>query len=124
MKKTFMLAMIFAFIGISNVKAQKSVIDGVWVGQGYQLNNNSTWSIILKIENGKYNIEYPSIKCKGSLTVSKVEANKIILDEFISTGNCENGGKVILEMNGQNELFFKWSFRGGEPGSYAKLIRF
>ena len=124
MKNLLILTFIMLFFSTLNAKAQKNTNDGVWVGQGYQFNNNSTWSVKLKIQDNIYTIDYPSINCKAKLLVEKIEDNKIYLSEKLTSGNCVSGGRVVLEIIGSNEILYKWSFINGEPGSYARLIRF
>lgn len=123
MKYLIVLVTMFMF-GYANAQSSSS-FDGVWVGQGYQLDNDQTWAIKLTIDGDNIKIEYPSLGCSGSLKKSKGNKNKLFLLEKISeTNNCLDNGKVELEKLTKTELRFKWSFPDGTPGSFATLIKF
>jgi len=109
-----------------NTTAQISKsFDGVWVGQGYQINNNGTWSIKLTIKGENIKIEYPSLGCEAVLTKISSESKKLYLSEKISNnGNCVDNGRVELEWLTPNEIRYKWSFSDGEVGSFSTLIKF
>lgn len=55
-----------------------SNLNGTWTGQGYQFDLNETWSIILRIDNGKYKIEYPSLHCSADLQFIKMKMGRFI----------------------------------------------
>ncbi len=124
MKHLLILAtMLFTF---SLVNAQtSSPFDGVWVGQGLQLNNNQTWTIKLTIIGDNISIEYPSLGCSAKLIKSKSEQNKLYLSEkMINANTCLDNGKIELEWLAPNEIRFKWSFSNGIQGSIATLHKF
>jgi hypothetical protein len=123
MKYLILLVTMFIF-GYANAQSSSS-FDGVWVGQGYQIDNNETWSIKLIILGDDITIEYPSLGCAGRLKKSKTDQNKLYLQEKILEGDfCIDNGKIELERLTTNELRFKWSFSDGTPGSFATLIKF
>jgi hypothetical protein len=123
MKYLILLVTMFIF-GYANAQSSSS-FDGVWVGQGYQIDNNETWSIKLIILGEDIAIEYPSLGCAGRLKKSKTDQNKLYLQEKILEGEiCIDNGKIELERLTANELRFKWSFPDGTPGSFATLIKF
>jgi hypothetical protein len=99
-------------------------LNGTWTGQGYQFDLNETWSIILKIDNEKYKIEYPSLHCSADLQFIKNENGKIYLREKIISGDCISNGILILEKSNENKLLFKWTYSDGKPGSTAELLKF
>jgi hypothetical protein len=101
-----------------------SNLNGTWTGQGYQFDLNETWSIILRIDNGKYKIEYPSLHCSADLQFIKNENGKIYLREKIISGDCTSNGILILEKSNENKLLFKWTYSDGKPGSTAELLKF
>jgi hypothetical protein len=130
-KLNYRIAVLLGFLMFSFQFAQAqmkseglSKLEGTWVGQGYQLDNNSTWSIKLTIKGDNYQIEYPSLDCKGVLKFEKQSSDGIMLTEKITSGSCVTNGHVALKLSGKNEMYFKWSFSNGEPGSFSKLVRF
>jgi hypothetical protein len=124
MKKIFFLTTMLLTFGFANAQST-GVFDGVWVGQGIQLNNNETWTIKLTVIGENINIEYPSLGCSAKLTKSKSEQNRLYLSEKIIDANtCVDNGKIELEWLTPNEIRFKWSFSDGTPGSFATLYKF
>lgn len=116
----------FLFFSLETTLAQTSnLFDGTWVGQGYQLNNNETWSIILTIKGENMYIEYPSLSCNAKLTKIKADRNKLFLSEkMINANTCIDNGLIELEWLNPNELRFKWAFPNGVPGSISTLYKF
>ena len=124
MKKLFMLLMTSLTIGASQAQST-SVFNGTWVGQGYQLNNNETWSITLTVHDGSIFIDYPSLGCNAKLTIVKSEENKLFLSEkMVKANTCIDNGKIELEWLSPNEIRYKWSFANGTPGSVSILYKF
>ena len=111
---------------ISFTNAQStSAFDGVWVGQGIQLNDNETWTIKLTVIGDNITIEYPSLGCSAKLTKSKSEQNKLYLSEkMINKKTCVDNGKIELEFLAPNEIRFKWSFSNATQGAIATLFKF
>jgi hypothetical protein len=129
MKKILIASIFFSIMACSNnVNAQDSknnLFDGIWVGQGYQLNNNETWSIVLIMDGDDTYIQYPSIGCEAVLEEVQSDGNKLFLTEkLLGESTCVDGGIIQLEWISPDELIYKWSFSTGEPGSFAKLIKF
>ena len=124
MKNLLILATMLLTFGFVNAQSS-SPFDGVWVGQGIQLNNNDTWTIKLTVMGENINIEYPSLGCNAKLTKSKSEQNRLYLTEkMINANTCIDNGKIELEWLTPNEIRFKWSFSNGTPGSFSNLYKF
>jgi phage-related protein len=124
MKNLLILATMLLTISFVNAQSS-SPFDGVWVGQGLQLNNNQTWTIKLTVLGDNIIIDYPSLGCSAKLTKSKSEQNKLYLSEkMINANTCVDNGKIELEWLAPNEIRFKWSFSNGTPGSVATLHKF
>ena len=124
MKHLLILGTMLLTFGFANAQS-KSVFDGVWVGQGIQLNNNETWTIKLTVIGENIDIEYPSVGCNAKLTKTKSKKNRLYLTEKITDANtCVDNGKIELEWLTPSEIRFKWSFSDGTPGSFATLYKF
>ncbi len=82
-------------------------INGVWVGQGYQLDLNETWSVMLIIDEKEYKISYPSLNCTGRLQIKKIGSNMVVFEEVITSGDCTNNGILIIEKLSNQKLIFK-----------------
>ena len=124
MKNLLILATMLFTFGFANAQSS-GLFDGVWVGQGLQLNNNETWTIKLTVLGDNIIIDYPSLGCSAKLTKSKSEQNKLYLSEkMINANTCVDNGKIELEWLAPNEIRFKWSFSNGTQGSIATLHKF
>ena len=124
MKNLFILATMLLTFGFAKAQST-SIFDGVWVGQGIQLDNNTTWTIKLTVLGENINIEYPSLGCSAKLTKSRSDQNKLYLSEkMIIAKNCTDNGKIELELLTPNEIRFKWSFPNGTPDSFSTVYKF
>lgn len=123
MKKILVVGALLMCI-ISFGQNSTSMIDGTWVGKGYQFNSNKTWSIVLTIDNGEYSIDYASIPCKSELKLLEISANRVVFEEEIRKGICVRDGIVELEIIDSNSIIYKWSFSDGKPGAIAELCKF
>jgi hypothetical protein len=125
MKKSIVtiILVIIAFTG--NAQSHTSILNGVWVGKGYQLNSNETWSIKLIVENEQINIEYPSLKCKSKLNLYKTDGNKFyFIEKITQQSTCTDNGRIVLEFLSPNDVRFKYYRPNGEPNAFSDLIRF
>lgn len=124
MKNLLILAIMLLTFSFTNAQST-SAFDGVWVGQGIQLNDNETWTIKLTVIGDNITIEYPSLGCSAKLTKSKSDQNKLYLSEkMIDKKTCVDNGKIELEFLAPNEIRFKWSFSNGNQGAIATLFKF
>jgi hypothetical protein len=123
MKNFLILATMLLTFGFTHSQSSNP-FNGVWTGQGYQLNNNDSWSIKLTIKNNSAYIEYPSLECSGKCTIISKSENELILKEKISNGNCVNNGRIQLKIISDDKISFKWAYPNGDPGATGTLTRF
>lgn len=123
MKKVFTVcAFLLSFLGFA--QQSTAMLDGVWVGKGYQFNLNESWSVVLTIDEGEYKIDYTSLSCIAELKLLQVNSNRVFFEEEMKKGHCIPDGLVELELINANSLRYKWSFSDGEPGAIAELYKF
>jgi hypothetical protein len=123
--KNLIFLTFLSFFTVTAFAQSANLFDGTWVGQGYQLNNNETWSIVLTIKGENMYIDYPSLSCNAKLTKIKVDKNKLFLSEkMINANTCIDNGIIELEWLNPNELRYKWAFSNGTPGSISTLYKF
>lgn len=81
---------------------------GTWEGTGYQTDDKSTWTMLLRAHSGKYSISYPSLKCGGKWVVRRLKKNRVLFTELLSYGQeqCQNNGRVVIERLNNNQLMF------------------
>ena len=99
-------------------------LEGVWEGAGVQT-NDSSWSIRVTIGDGKYLVEYPSLTCKGTLSLTEKTAGYLRAVETITSGkgNCIDGGVVVLVWRQPQEVDYLWYFPDGKMGAIGVLTR-
>jgi hypothetical protein len=89
---------------------------GQWQGVGLQVNpdgSEQTWDIRLTLRADiTSRIEYPSLSCKGELKELSRKPDAIEFEEKITSGDCEDAGRLLLTLRGGRLGFFWW-----KPGS-------
>lgn len=97
-----------------SLKADTCPIDYIsdWTGFGKQ-NNAGEWQIDMTIYGGEIGqvigtIDYPSLKCGGTLMLKEVDINYIIIEEKLQYGlwKCVDRGKIKLTLAGEVIDFF------------------
>lgn len=126
MKKSFisfaLIILVFAVCSVSanaqqKAKAAKSTIskkswlNGTWLGTGYQVDDDSKWTINFTAKTNKYRIEYPSLSCGGEWYLTSVDSKKAVFKENITFGSdkCTDNGTVTLEKVNSTQLSFRYS---------------
>lgn len=94
------------------VRADGLWMNGTWRGTAYQMNSNTTWSVVLTGYYNTYTIEYPSLSCKGALNLIRMETAKAEFNENILNGTCVDNGRVVLEKINDTQISFKYSRPG------------
>lgn len=81
-------------------------LTGTWEGTGYQIDDNSTWTMRLTINSGKFAIAYPSLNCGGEWTLKHLSARRAVFTERLSYGQekCENNSTVVIERLSNRQL--------------------
>lgn len=57
-------------------------------------------------------IEYPSLKCGGSLTLIETQGPLYIMKENLTYGNCTKGGVIHLQKQADGTLSWTWYYPG------------
>lgn len=86
-------------------------LDGVWEGEGYQTDTNTTWSVRLTIRGNNFGIEYPNIPCRGSWKLVAQNSSGGTFTETITNGTtlCVNKSRIQLQKVSDTELSLKYS---------------
>ena len=114
-----------------------AAISGSWRGNGYQPDNDSTWSIEMTLHADAAvgeqvgTIAYPSLRCRGVLTRVASDANELRAHEKITvnptvdgTPQCADDGIIVLPLApGPEGLDWKWYYPDGKLGANATLYR-
>jgi len=86
-------------------------LNGTWEGRGYQSNTKTTWTIKLTVQNGLYQIDYPSIPCGGRWTLVQNNSTQARFQERITQGTtrCEISTNVAIEKIDDSHLSCRYS---------------
>ena len=81
-------------------------LTGTWEGTGYQIDDNSTWTMRLSAGSGKFSIEYPSLNCGGKWELRHLTARRAIFTERLSYGKekCTDNSTVVIERLSNRQL--------------------
>jgi hypothetical protein len=122
---------LFLLAGCSGSDSALKTMTGTWYGNGNQLDNGTTWSIKVNLSDKEQSIEYPSLKCGGTLTLIDEAEKKLTFQETITfgIGRCTNKGYVELTLNTDELLDFKYysptntEYNKGELNAKGVLTR-
>lgn len=100
-------------------------LNGTWDGTGYQISDNTTWTMRLSASGKKYIIEYPSLKCSGVWRLVSLDADKATFVEKITNGidKCEDDGNIVIERLSNNQLAFRYSLTGSIEVDASSILR-
>jgi len=86
-------------------------ITGTWEGTGYQIDDQSTWTMRLTAGGGRFSIEYPSLNCGGKWRLISVNKYRARFKEVLDHGqdNCTDNGNVTIQRLNRRQVFFLYS---------------
>lgn len=87
---------------------------GEWAGTGYQVDDQSTWAMVLSFRRGSYTAEYPSLECAGRWRLLRVSRTRAVFREIITKGaeKCAPRGRVVIERLNARQLGYRYSYEG------------
>ena len=102
-------------------------VDGRWYGVGHERPIRqgvaSEYTISISLAGTGGTIDYPSLRCGGSLTRISGNSTRAVFRERIGYGTCIDGGEVTLSLVNGNRLSFTWlGTDGGTPLSVVGLL--
>lgn len=94
---------------------------GPWEGRGSQSDMPGEWTIAANIQGGQPGtvvgtIAYPSLECRGDLTLRVAAQGAMELGEHITAGDCVDGGIITLRPLDGGRLRFDWR-KDGYPAT-------
>jgi hypothetical protein len=89
-------------------------IKGTWEGTGYQTDDKSTWTMVLKAQGQRFSIDYPSLNCGGQWRLISIDASRARFRERLDHGQdkCADRGTVTLQRLNRKQIIFWWSYQG------------
>jgi hypothetical protein len=91
-----------------------SWIRGTWEGTGYQTDDKSTWTMLLKAQGRRFSIDYPSLGCGGQWRLISISASRARFRERLDHGQdkCADRGTVTIQRINRKQVIFWWSYQG------------
>jgi hypothetical protein len=101
-----------------------SWMNGEWVGTGFQIDTDSTWTMRLKVEGRRFRIEYPSLKCGGKWILLNASANSARLREKITFNlqQCADNGRVVIQRLNRSQLAFRYQNAGSKEFTASAIL--
>jgi hypothetical protein len=101
---------------------------GPWEGRGSQSDMPGEWTISANIQGGQPGtvvgtIAYPSLECRGDLTLRVAAQGAMELAEHITSGDCVDGGIITLRPVDGGRLRFDWRKEGSPDTAEGTLWR-
>lgn len=117
--RRILATMLLLLVTTSLVSAQsknrnRAWLNGTWEGTGYQIDDNSTWTMLLTVKGNRYRIEYPSLKCNGRWWPIKITRSAARFREILTNGAdvCANKGKVVVQRLSPRQIAFRYTNQG------------
>ncbi|MBC7929481.1 MAG: hypothetical protein H7Z38_02840 [Rubrivivax sp.] len=110
------IVLLFALTSVAFPQSKgRTWLRGTWEGTGYQIDDNSTWTMSLKVSGRRFLIEYPSLGCGGEWRLSSIGSRRARFRERLSHGVdvCSNEGTVVVERLSATQVVFLY-YRKGE----------
>ena len=119
-----LLLILFSTLVVYPQGKSASWLNGTWEGTGYQIDDNSTWTMRVKVRGGKYLIEYPTLKCGGRWSPISIAAWKATFTEVLTFGQdaCSDKGNVVIERLGSRQIAFRYARRGEAKVSSSAIL--
>ena len=97
----------FAFTIEAQTKS-RSWLRGTLEGTGYQIDDQSTWTMRVTAGRRKVLIDYPSLSCGGSWKLISIDATRARFKEKLDHGQdkcTDNGGVTVLRLSKKQVVF-------------------
>lgn len=97
---------------------------GTWEGTGYQIDDKSTWTMLLKARGRSFAIDYPSLSCGGRWRPISIGAARARFVERLDRGQdkCADKGIVTIQRVNRNQVIFWWSYAGDTEVSASAVL--
>jgi (2Fe-2S) ferredoxin len=88
----------------SKANIENLLSTGVLSGTTKSTLNNTNTDVKISKNSGNYEVEYPSLACKGTLEVISTSATEMIFKVHFTEGSCLDGTKLKLSSIGENQV--------------------
>jgi len=107
------LLLVVASLGSAQTKSS-SWIKGTWEGIGYQIDDQSTWTMRFVAGGRRFSTEYPSLNCGGRWKLISINAYRARFKEKLDHGqdNCVDNSSVVIQRLNKRQVVFFFSYPG------------
>ncbi len=106
--------LLFAFATVSAQTKPNHWLKGIWEGTGYQIDDQSTWTMRLAAGARVFSIEYPSLSCGGRWKLISIDAYRARFKEKLDHGQdqCVDNSNVVIQRLNKRQVVFLFSYPG------------
>ncbi len=125
LKAVAAVCLLFALTSVASAKGKARVwLNGTWEGTGYQIDDNSTWTMSLKVKGRRVLIEYPSLNCGGEWRRLSISSRRGRFRERLDHGIdvCSNEGTVVVERLNATQIIFLYYRKGERKVSSSAVL--
>jgi hypothetical protein len=103
---------------------KRLLLRGTWEGTGYQIDDNSTWTMRLTVRAGKFSIAYPSLDCGGEWKLKRTAARRSVFRERLSYGKdkCTDNSLVVIERLSKRQLMVLFTNPGEKQVNSSGIL--
>jgi hypothetical protein len=106
--------LLFAFATVSAQTKPNNWLKGIWEGTGYQIDDQSTWTMRLAAGARVFSIEYASLSCGGRWKLISIDAYRARFKEKLDHGQdqCVDNSNVVIQRLNKRQVVFLFSYPG------------
>jgi hypothetical protein len=118
------LLVLAAFATSAQTKS-KTWIRGTWEGTGYQIDDQSTWTMRVTAGGRRFSIDYPSLACGGRWKLITIDAYRARFKEILDHGQekCTDNGSVVIQRLNKRQVLFLYSDAGKSEVSASAILK-
>lgn len=112
----------------SSISAQtksRTWIRGTWEGTGYQIDDQSTWTMLVNARGRGFSIEYPSLNCGGRWQLINLSSSRARFKERLDHGQdkCTNNGNVVIQRLSKRQILFLYTNAGSREVTASAVLK-
>ena len=100
-------------------------LTGNWEGTGYQIDDQSTWTMRLTVRGRRFSIEYPSLNCGGRWQLISINGNRARFKERLDHGQdkCTDNGTVVIQRLSKRQVVFLYALAGKREVTASAVLK-
>jgi hypothetical protein len=118
------ILLLLVFATVSAQTKSNNWFTGTWEGTGYQIDDQSTWTMRLTARGRRFSIEYPSLDCGGRWQLISINTYRARFKERLDHGQdkCTDKGTVVIQRLGKRQVFFLYSLVGAREVTASAVL--